>query len=99
MIHETHKAEVRIASYMKNWNAEKIVKSIWSAAPEKGRNPITDTLNRVFDAISADNWKAPFVVSSCVKIPSEWVKAAITWKHGAAPVETMLGFRTNGYQG
>lgn len=99
MIHETHKAEARIANSMKNWDAKEILNSIWASSPTKGRNPIVDTLNRVFNAICAEDWKAPFVVSACVAIPNEWVKAAITWKHGVAPAETMLGLRTNGYQG
>ena len=98
MIHETHKAEVRIPSTMKNWGSNKILKSIWGYSHE-GRNSVVDTLNRVFNAICAEDWKLPFVVASSVRIPSEWVKASIIWKHGASPSETMLGFRTNGYQG
>ena len=98
MIHETHKAEARIPSTMKRWESQAILKSIWSYKHE-GRNTVVDTLNRVFDAICAEDWKDPFVVASSVSIPKEWIKASIIWKHGANPLETMLGIRTNGYQG
>ena len=111
-IHKTTgaKAPVEIPAAAISMKADEICAAVWTESfrPEPSEEafehgPLQKAIHGIMGAVQAPNWKDPFVAAGAVDAngidAGEWVKAAITWFHGATARVTPDGkIMSPGYQ-